>query len=196
VKTTKSKSKAPAVTSFGDHDVIVPVHALGSVVSVTDGEVTPDPGPVARAEAALAELAGEFSQWMQAECERLDAARRLVKQPSPSAASYHDLFRAAHDIKGEAPTFGYPLAAEAAGSLCRLIEHTPEPMRVPITLIDQHVDAVRAIIREADSQTGQTVAAALVAKLRHVADEFLVHANRERVGYLDGIVSPPLAPST
>ena len=32
------------------------------------------------------------------------------------------LFRAAHDIKGEAATFGYPIAGRIAGSLCRLID--------------------------------------------------------------------------
>src|SRR5262245_32268163 len=34
------------------------------------------------------------------------------------------LFHAAHDIKGEAATFGFPAVASAAQSLCRLIEHT------------------------------------------------------------------------
>ncbi len=32
------------------------------------------------------------------------------------------LFRAAHDIKGQAATLGFPLAAAVADSLCRLIE--------------------------------------------------------------------------
>ena len=191
----KPKSDLPTVTVFADHDVIVPVHRLGRVVTVTDGEATPDLGPVARAEAALGELSAEFGQWMRAECDRLDRARSQVKKPGACAAARHELFRAAHDIKGQAPTFGYPLAAEAAESLCRVIDHTPESMQIPLALIDQHVDAVRAIIREAGSEAGDKVAAALVAKLRQVSDEFLVHANRHRAGYLDGIIGPPRAPS-
>lgn len=67
-------------------------------------------------------------------------------------------------------------------------------MQVPLALIDQHVDAVRAIIREAGSDAGEKVAAVLTAKLRQVTDEFLVHANRGRAGYLDGVVSPSLVP--
>lgn len=190
-----SKSDAPAVTAFADHEVIVPVHKLARVVTVTDGEVAFDPGPIARAEAALAELSCEFGQWMQAECDRLDSARFKMKALDGSVIARRELFRAAHDIKGQASTFGYPLAAEAAESLCRLIEHTPGSTQVPLALIDQHVDAVRAIIREAASEPGQTVAAALTATLRQVTDEFLVHANRDRAGYLDGIVSPPLSPA-
>ena len=44
------------------------------------------------------------------------------------------LFRAAHDIKGEASTFGFPAVAGVAESLCRLIEHTPDMQRIPLTL--------------------------------------------------------------
>jgi len=39
--------------------------------------------------------------------------------------THAELFRAAHDIKGEAATFGYPAVVGAADSLCRLLEHTP-----------------------------------------------------------------------
>jgi len=59
-----------------------------------------------------------------------------------------EFFRAAHDIKGQAATFGYPLAAEVADSLCRLVEHAPDQQCVPPALIDQHVDGVRAIMRK------------------------------------------------
>ena len=58
------------------------------------------------------------------------AARRRAQRRQGSAASTpatrDELFHAAHDIKGEAATFGYPLVAPAADSLCRLLEHTPE----------------------------------------------------------------------
>jgi HPt (histidine-containing phosphotransfer) domain-containing protein len=191
---TKSRSDMPAVTTFADHEVIVPPHKLAAALTVTDGDVTPDLGPVARAEAALAQLSGEFAGWMRAECDRLDVARRTTKHHALTGAVREDLFRAAHDIKGQAATFGYPLAAEAADSLCRLLEHAPAVDRIPPALIDQHVDGVRAIIRQ-DAKADHAVAAALVKRLRQVADEFLVRENRDRPGYLDGIVGPPLAPA-
>ena len=75
-------------------------------------------------------------------------ARQDVKSKGFSKATRDALFHAAHDIKGEAATFGYPFVAASADSLCRLIEHTPDMNRIPIALVDQHVDAVRAIIRE------------------------------------------------
>jgi hypothetical protein len=41
-----------------------------------------------------------------------------------------------------------------AESLCRLIEHTRNMRRIPIALVDQHVDAVRAIIHEGSRPDG------------------------------------------
>ena len=93
---------------------------------------------------------------MVSECERLDTARHQVKAIGFNKDTRDALFHAAHDIKGEAATFGYPDVAASADSLCRLIEHTPDATRIPIALVDQHVDAIRAIIREsADARTSQ-----------------------------------------
>lgn len=193
----KSRNNSPAVSTFADHEVIVPEHRLKSALSVTGGDVSPDLEAIDRAEAALAELSGEFASWMQAECDRLDAARSKIRATGTLAGGRDELFRAAHDIKGQAATFGYPLAAEAAASLCRLIEHTPDPKRIPLTLIDQHVDGVRAIIREDVRAAGDAIASKLSNSLRRVTDEFLVYENRHRPGYLDGIVmmAPPLVPN-
>ena len=68
--------------------------------------------------------------------------------PRLTEKTHAELFRAAHDIKGEAATFGYPAVVGAADSLCRLLEHTPGMSRIQLTLVEQHVDAVRAIARE------------------------------------------------
>ena len=73
----------------------------------------------------MAELSSQFSDWMQTECERLETARQNVKHRGFTEKTHEALFRAAHDIKGEAATFGYPEAAGVAESLCRLLEHTP-----------------------------------------------------------------------
>jgi HPt (histidine-containing phosphotransfer) domain-containing protein len=106
-----------------------------------------------------------------------------------------ELFLAAHDLKGDAGTFGYAAAAPAADSLCRLIEHTPDPAKIPLALVDQHVDAVRAIVREYGREDILQVAVALTNRLRQVTDEFLVSVNRHRPDYLKSITSPPLVPN-
>jgi HPt (histidine-containing phosphotransfer) domain-containing protein len=186
-----SKDASPSVATFADHEVITPPHKLRKALRpAIDGE----DDPVARAEAALAQLESEFSVWMHSECERLDHARRDVQANGFTAKTHEELFHAAHDIKGEAATFGYPAVAGAAESLCRLIEHSPDITRIPLALIDQHVDAVRAIVREYARPNNEQIAGALTQRLREVTDEFLLHENRHRPDYLEGILAPPLAP--
>jgi HPt (histidine-containing phosphotransfer) domain-containing protein len=185
------KDSTPSVATFADHEVITPPHELRkAVMQATDG----DDDPIARAEAALAQLSTEFGDWMHAECERLEAARQEVKRLGFTKKTYDELFRAAHDIKGEAATFGYPAVGAVANSLCRLIEHTPDMTRIPLSLIEQHVDAVRAIAREHARADFAAIAAALTRRLHEVTDEFLRAENTDRPDYLESIFAPPLAP--
>jgi CheY-like chemotaxis protein/HPt (histidine-containing phosphotransfer) domain-containing protein len=187
------KDEKPSVATYADYEIITPPNRLRRAVAAVAPD-EPHDDPVARAEQALATLAGEFSSWMDTECQRLDRARQQMKARGLNKTTREALFLAAHDIKGEASTFGFPWIATLADSLCRLIEHTPDMSRIPFSLVDQHVDAVRAIFRESARPDVATLADALGQKLREVTDEFLAHENRDRPDYLDGIVAPPLAP--
>jgi HPt (histidine-containing phosphotransfer) domain-containing protein len=185
------KDSSPSVATYADHEVITPPHHLRkAVTAAADG----DDDPVARAEAALAQLSTEFGAWMHAECERLETARQNVARLGFTEKTHAELFRAAHDIKGEASTFGFPGLTGVADSLCRLLEHTPEPARIPLALVDQHVDALRAIAREYARPDIAQMVHALTSRLRAVTDEFLRHENSFRPDYLESIFAPPLVP--
>src|SRR5262245_23681553 len=106
------KNDKPSVATFADYEVITPPNKLRRTLSAVADDALDD--PVARAEAALADLSSEFASWMEAECLRLDAARVAVKAGGLTKTSREVLFHAAHDIKGEAATFGYPTATGAA----------------------------------------------------------------------------------
>jgi HPt (histidine-containing phosphotransfer) domain-containing protein len=190
------KADLGAVSTFADHEVIVPPNKLKKAVQKLKVGEKLDFDPVARAEAALAELAAEFSVWMESECARLDGARNAIKASGITQGSRDVLFRAAHDIRGQAATFGYPLVAPVAESLCRLIEHTPDVSRLPLRLVDQHVDAVRAIFHKNTRGDVGKYAAELAEKLRHVTDEFLVRENHDRPDVLDSILSPSVVPNS
>lgn len=189
-----SRSKRPpASANFGDHEVIHPENKLKDAVSKASDDAGAD-DPLARAEKALAELSPEFGSWMDSECERLDGARRDIARSGMKPASKDELFRAAHDIKGEAATFGYPSIASAAESLCRLIEHTPDASRIPLPLIDQHVDAIRAIHREHARSDAKDLARSLTKRLREVTDDFLTTVNRDRPEVLQRLKGPSIVP--
>jgi hypothetical protein len=189
-----SKETGPvAVSTFADHEVIVPPNKLKKAV-VRVKSVPSVEDAVTRAEAALEDLSTEFAQWMELECTRLDSARREARQSRLSKQSCDELFRAAHDMRGQATTFGFPLITPVADSLCRLIEHTPDAARIPFDLIDQHVDGIRAIANKNTRGHSERMATRLAGKLRQVTDEFLTHENRHRPEYLADVMSPALAP--
>jgi hypothetical protein len=182
-----------ATVTYGDHEIIVPENKMRGAVSAGSTHFA-DEDPVTRAEKALAGLSPEFGAWMDCECDRLDRARRDIVKAGITEASKDALFRAAHDIKGEAATFGYPAVASTAESLCRLIEHTPETSHIPVALIGQHVDAVRAIYREYARSDAKKLAAALTTRLREVTDYFLISENRNRPEVLKQLTGPPIVP--
>lgn len=191
-KSQVEKSEVDSISRFADHEVIMPRDKLRKAIDPRP----PAPGddPLARAEQALSQLSTEFSDWMSSECDRLDAARVRVRDAGLTGENLDQLFHAAHDIKGQAATFGFPLVATAAESLCRLIEHTPDAGKIPFPMIDQHVDAVRAIVREYKRADIEMVAKSLIRCLRQVTDEFLVEANQDRPEYLAEIAAPSITP--
>jgi HPt (histidine-containing phosphotransfer) domain-containing protein len=150
--------------------------------------------PVARAEKALAGLSGEFKNWMGIEADRLSAAHAAILNNGFTNSTCEELFRAAHDIKGDAATFGYPSAGAAAESLCRIIEHAPDLHKVPSDLIAHHINAIQAIVRERTKLDTVSMASELSRKLRGVADKYLTHANRDRPEHLEAILAPSIAP--
>ena len=73
-------------------------------------------------------LKSEFADWAQDDVRRLVAARDAFAA-NPDAATRAGLLRAAHDMKGQAATFNYPLIARVAGSLSHLIHDLPAQRR-------------------------------------------------------------------
>jgi HPt (histidine-containing phosphotransfer) domain-containing protein len=188
------RKNSAAIATYGDHEVIVTENKLRGAILTKAPEGAEDDDPVARAEQALADLSGEFGAWMDSECERLDKARQGVSTGGFTKATKEALFHASHDIKGQAATLGYPAMAAAANSLCRLIEFTPDSARIPLKLVDQHVDAVRAIYREYARSDAVALAKLLTQRLREVTDDFLLRENHNRPDILEQIRGPSLVP--
>ena len=189
----KDKPGTLQVKRFADHHVITQPNPLGKVLLRVHESDLDD--PVARAEKALADLSGEFKTWMTIEADRLSAAHAAVLRHGFTDDITEELFRAAHDIKGDAATFGFPSAAAAAESLCRIIEHAPELEEVSPDLITHHIDAVQAIVRERTKLDTVVMANALSRQLRGVADEFLIRVNHDRPEHLEAILAPSIVPA-
>jgi chemotaxis protein histidine kinase CheA len=188
----KDKPETIEIKAFANHHVITQPNPLRKVVRRVPETDLDD--PVARAEQALAGLSGEFKDWMVVEADRLSAAHATILKNGFANAAAEELFRAAHDIKGDAATFGYPSAGAAAESLCRIIEHAPDLDEVPSNLIEHHINAIQAIVRERTKLDTVSTASVLSRQLRGIADEYLTHANRERPEHLEAILAPSIVP--
>ena len=185
--------RALQIETFVDHHVITQPNPLRKVLRrVAEADLD---DPVARAETALAGLSGEFKDWMSVEADRLAAAHAAILTHGFTSATSAELFRAAHDIKGDAITFGYAAAGVVAESLCRIIEHAPDLAHVPTQLIAHHINAIQAIVGERTKLDTVSTASELSRKLRGVADEYLTHVNRDRPEHLEAILAPSIVPA-
>jgi hypothetical protein len=129
---------------------------------------------VAKAEAALKALSANFAQWLADEIDRLEAARQRLRQEGLTPQATEGLYFRAHDLKGLGATYEYPLVGRIAGSLCKLLDDPNKRSAPPMTLIDAHIDAIRAAvrdeIREDDHPIGRVLAAELEAKVQTQLD--------------------------
>lgn len=124
-----------------------------------------DAAAIARAEAALKAMSAQFGQWMQDELDKLDAARAAVAVQGYDAQTAEGLYFRAHDLKGLGSTYQYPLVTRIAGSMCKLMDDPAARMQAPLALIDAHIDAIKAVVRDGiqtdDDPAGSTLAATL-----------------------------------
>jgi len=134
-----------------------------------------DMAAITRAEAAMQSLESEFGDWIAADVDMLTAARDRYAA-THDAAARDALLRAAHDIKGQAPTFNYPLIARVAGSLSRMIGELPPQAAIPLNLVDAHVNAIMVIHKSKLQNTNDRTAQALCAELDARVDEVLAES--------------------
>jgi hypothetical protein len=131
-----------------------------------------DPAAIAKAEAALKSLSGNFAQWLGDEIAKLERARQTVRSEGPSPENMESLYLRAHDLKGLGATYGFPLITRIAGLLCRLIDDKAKRLQAPMPLIDAHIDAIKAAARDDIKTEDHPVGKILVQELEGRIREF------------------------
>lgn len=132
-----------------------------------------DAAAVARAEAALKDLSSQFGQWLNDEVTKLEAARSEIRMVGVMPQTMEQLYMRAHDLKGLGATYEYPLVTRIAASLCKLIDGDVR-MKAPLFLIDAHIDAIKAVVRDGiqtdEHPTGRVLAMELERKTQEHLD--------------------------
>jgi len=106
-----------------------------------------DPAAIAKAEAALKSLSGNFAEWLNDELVKLDAARQRIRSEGLTVETAEALYLRAHDLKGLGATYEFPLVTRIAGSLCKLIDDPESRLEAPMFLVDAHIDGIKASVR-------------------------------------------------
>jgi hypothetical protein len=131
-----------------------------------------DPAAIAKAEAALKSLSGNFAEWLADEVSKLEAARQRVRAEGLTADAAENLYLRAHDLKGLGATYEYPIVTRIAGSLCKLIDDPDKRAHAPMSLVDAHIDAIKAAVKGHIQTDTHPVGSVLVTELERQVRDF------------------------
>lgn len=138
-----------------------------------------DEDAVKRAEEALRELSVNFQAWLDDEVHGLEVAYIALSKATDKPAALATVFEKGHDLKGLGTTYGYPLITRLAGSLCKMLETEPLRRRAPLSLVDAHVNGIRAALRGKVQTEDHPVGRALATELDRQVDDFKLSVEGE-----------------
>ncbi len=90
-----------------------------------------------------ANAAANYATVLRGETDRLRAALADAGPQGPTVESWRRVHMIAHDLKGQAPTFGYVVAAEIAGSLERLLRPAIQAPELLERAVDRRLQSAR-----------------------------------------------------
>ncbi len=120
-----------------------------------------------KAELVVAAMQKDFEKWLEETVAQLYAVWKEMGEDPLNKQKSHELLRNALEVKSLGETYGFPLATRIAHSLCRLI------VRIDATgfdnahkvLLDAHVNAIRAVLRDKIKNADDPMGAALASEL-------------------------------
>ena len=98
-------------------------------------------------DAGIATLQQDYESELLAELTRLGEMFEGLSQAESAqrGETIDALYQVAHDMRGLAGSFGYPLLTQVANSLCRVIDDREKREELPDDVVACHVGAMRAI---------------------------------------------------
>lgn len=125
-----------------------------------------DAAAIARAEAALASMSDQFGGWLNDELTKLEAAYAIVNKSGSGEHELEEFYRRAHDLKGLGTTYGYPIVSQFAASLCKLIDSPEGRAQAPRKILDAHVGAIIAAVKQSIKDSDHPIGKALLIELQ------------------------------
>lgn len=139
---------------------------------------------LARAEAAVADLAKSYVSWATADVDKcaeyLATARVAEAQDSLPAGAIDNrmiatqaLYAVAHNIKGQGSSFGFALMTRLGDSLCLLTRGKRPFSDSELNLVGSHLDAMRLVLTQEIRGDGGALGDKLAQRLETLVAEAL-----------------------
>jgi len=124
-----------------------------------------DIASIERANEAMARLKEEYvAEWAPASLAEMEALVEELTRSSPPAV-FAQLYRYAHDMKGQGATFGYGLITQIGEALCRLTAGRDTGSDAEISLLRAHLAAARRILNERLENNGGAAGERIMERL-------------------------------
>ena len=130
--------------------------------------VNPRKDRLAMAEAAIAALKDDYKEQLQADTQQLSSI--WSGSDALDAECAEALFSIAHNLKGQAGTFGYDLVTLAAASLCDLLRGG-QPGGEKAKAVGHHISVLNRIVEKDVVGTGGEMGAKVIKALHALSKE-------------------------
>ncbi len=129
---------------------------------------------IARAEAAMADLHGEYLTWAAQDIQTIErqCADAMALPGNECSHALRELFAVVHGMKGQGGSFGFPLVTMVADSLARFIEGCSRWGADEMDVITVHVNALRTVIVERLTDDGGVAGEEMMIGLQRALDKF------------------------
>jgi chemotaxis protein histidine kinase CheA len=169
--------KMDETTKQGGYQTITPPNTLQKKVrKLTGRDAQFD--PIKKAEQAVERLSVNFADWMDEEVQRLMTVWQQNKDTGFTKEARGDLYRTAHDMRGQASTLGFPSVGKIAGVFCDIMDAMGE-RDVPDAFMEKYIKAIRAIARETKAGEDNSIATTLADELSKAGAEMIAKVGEE-----------------
>ncbi len=158
-----------------DVQVINPPNLIKAKVSGSGG---PSSAMLERAEEAINRLSDDYPKWAMKDIETLcTLMEEAEKSDDARIENLRQIFKLAHDMRGQGGSFGYPLMTRVGSSLCRFTEVLNNPDERAMKVVRAHVEAMRAVIVNRVRGDGDAIGREIAQGLEFAVDRFQAHNN-------------------
>ncbi|HVZ00863.1 MAG TPA: hypothetical protein VHA35_15250 [Dongiaceae bacterium] len=127
---------------------------------------------LARAQAAVADLARNFAESAVVDLDRCGAFLKTAREDSAARpANVKEIYGIAHNLKGQGTSFGYPLITRIGQSLCQLTRRERDFSDGDLGIVQAHLDAIRLILAKDIKGEGGEVGNKLAARLETLVSQ-------------------------